>query len=270
VVVALFGAGASSAGEFAGGPDKVRLLVGGAWYLFDTEAALTVSGATVPNAGVTFEEFLGLPDSEWNLRIEGAWQFRPRHYFEFGWVDIDRSASVTAAADFDWGEYTFLTGAAIESRFRTDFPYGAYRYDFRQTEEVKVSGTFGVSALGVRAAIAGSGEVIGPGGTQSGTFEEEASLRVPVPLLGLHVETKLADRWALEVSARLFAVGLSNIEGSVGEISTRFRWNASRNVGMAVGVDRTSIDIRKYETKGYRLRFDYAVVGLGAYLTMSF
>lgn len=258
------------AGEFGQSPDRVTLLIGGGWYTLDTSAALTLSDATVPNAGVTFEDFLGLPQTEWTWRIEGAWQFRDRHYLEFGWVDIDRRASSSAKSDFQWGDYTFLTGASLESRFRTDFPYAAYRYDFRQTDQVKIAGTFGISPLGVTASIVGTGEVIGPGGSVSGTFEDGASTRLPVPLVGLRVEVLMADAWVLEFSARAFILSLSDLDGVVGEQAARFRWNASRRAGFAFGVDRTSIEIRRYETKDYRARFDYSVVGLSGFLTLSF
>ena len=270
LTVLFVGLASARAGSFGGSPDRVTLMIGGGWFTFDTEAALTLSDAAFPAAGVTFEDFLGLPDTEWNWRMEGAWQFKPRHYLEFGWVDIDRKASSAAAADFQWGEYTFLTGATLESRFRTDFPYAAYRYDFRQTDQVKVGGTFGISPLGVNASIVGTGEVIGPGGTLSGTFEDRASTRLPVPLLGLRVEVQMADAWILDLSTRLFALSLSDLKGSVGEQALRFRWNASRHAGFAFGIDRTSIDIRRYETKDYRARFNYSVVGLSGFLTLSY
>ena len=257
-------------GELGGSPDRVTLLIGGGWFTFNTEAALTLSGTPAPNAGVTFEDFLGLPDTEWTWRIEGAWRFRPRHDLEFGWINVDRKASSTSLADFEWGEYTFLAGVTLDSRFRTDFPYVAYRYDLRHTDEVRIAVTFGVSPMGITASIAGTGEVIGPGESLSGTFEDSASVRLPVPLIGLRVEAEMADSWILDLSTRAFLLSLSDLEGSVGEQALRLRWNASRHAGFAFGIDRTSIDIRKYQTETYRARFDYTVVGLSVFLTLAY
>ena len=69
--------------------------------------------------------------------------------------------------------------------FDTSFPYAAWRYDFLQLEQVRISGSAGINYLTIEAGLKAEGNVTDPNGVAvSGEVDESFDLAVPVPQVG--------------------------------------------------------------------------------------
>jgi hypothetical protein len=159
----------------------------------------------------------------------------------------------------------------VTAGFNTEFSYAAWRYDFLQLEQVRISGSAGIDYLGLSANVAANGGVLDPNGVPvTGAVDEEISLNFPVPQLGLQLDWALTKRLALKFYNRLIYVNFSGIDGSIGQTAVRFYWYFSRHAGVNLGIDKYSIDLKKYTSGDTSARFRYEVQGPSLYFNFAF
>ncbi len=251
-------------------PDTIRFGLGGFAVEAFTEAALSSSSAGV-GATVNFEDIFDLPENTQILSFDGTWHVAKRQYIDFGYVKINRTGSKSIDQDVDWGDFTFQTGAEVGAFFDTSFPYAAWRYDFLQLEQVHISGSAGIDYLTISAGLRAEGGVTDPNGVAiAGEVEEEVSLAFPVPQLGLQVDWALSRRLAIKFYTRWLGINTGDLNGSIAQRTIRLYWYFSRHVGIAVGLDDYSIDLKEYTSGNRTARFRYDVKGLSFYLTAAF
>jgi hypothetical protein len=256
--------------EFAGVPDRVQVLLGGTAADFVTEGGLSLVDAGTGIA-VNFEDMFDIPVNKSASRIDGFWRFGKRSYLDFGYVQYNRTGGRELVQEVDWGEYTFEAGAFVTADWDSRFPYAAYRYGFLDEDRVRISGSAGISYLGVDAALEAEAGVTGPQGPVSGAITEGVSIDFPVPLVGLRLDWALRDRLAVEMFMRFFKLNYESvIDGGMRESAARLKWHFSKPVGLAIGYDATSVRLKEYETGDYKAKFTYDITGLSAYLTLAF
>ena len=263
------GAVAPARAEFAGVPDKIQLWIGGQAASFTTEGGLSLADAGT-GVSINFEDIFDLPGSKQSLRGEGTWRITGRSLLDFGLVQFNRSHSVVSDRDVEWGEYTFQEGAYVTATFDSRFVYAAYRYDFLNLDQVRISGSAGLSYLTLTAGLEAAGSVIGPDGPVAGGVNKEADVKFPVPLVGLQVDWAVRDRLTVLMYVRLFNLDYGKINGGMRESALRMKWHFTRNVGVALGLDTTTVRLKEYETEKYKAKFNYQISGLSAYLTLAF
>ncbi len=251
-------------------PDKVRFSLGGMAADAFTEAALSSTSAGV-GATINFEDVFDLPTSKTVARATGYWHFSDRQYLDFGYVDIDRSGRNILDEDVEWGDYVFLANGQVDAGFRTQFPYAAWRWGFLQLDQVRISGSAGISYLGLSATLKATGNVTDPDGNPiSGTVEKEASIDFPVPLIGLQIDWAVHRKLMIEIYKRAIYIDAFDLRGGIDESAVRLHWYFSKHLGISGGLDRESIDIKEYRSGDATARFRYEVSGLALYLDFAF
>ena len=153
--------------------------------------------------------------------------------------------------------------------FDSRFAYAAYRYDFLSLEQVRISGTAGLSYLTLTAGLAAEGSVVGPGGPISEAVNKESDVSFPVPLVGLQVDWAVRDRLSVLMMVRLFNLDYGKINGGMRESALRMKWHFTKHFGVAGGFDSTTVRLKEYETGDYKAKFNYQVSGLSLYATMA-
>jgi hypothetical protein len=256
--------------DFAGVPDKFRIMLGGTSADFVTEGALSVEQA---GTGVTinFEELFDIPTDERSARLDGFWRFGERSYLDFGFVKFNREGSKNIEQDVTWGEFTIAEGSFVKATWDSNFPYAAYRYAFLPEEKVKISGSAGISFVGIGPKLEADGGVTGPDGPVVGHFSKEEDVAFPVPLIGLRLDWAIRDRVELMTFTRFFYLNYESIfKGGMRETALRLTWDFSKHVGVAAGYDSTSVRLKEYDTGDYKAKFTYDITGFSAYLTLAF
>jgi len=271
LVLLLAGAAPASFADMPGKvPDKVRFSLGGMSADAFTEAALSSTSAGV-GATINFEDVFDLPVNQTVGRATGYWHFSDRQYLDFGYVNIDRTGRTTLDEDVEWGDYVFLADAEVEAGFRTRFPYAAWRWGFLQLEQVRISGSAGISYLGLEASLKATGNVTDPDGNPiSGTVDEEASIDFPVPMLGLQLDWAVHPKLMIEMYKRAIYIDAFDLRGGINESAVRLHWYFSKHVGISGGLDRESIDIKEYVSGDATARFRYEVSGFALYADFAF
>jgi hypothetical protein len=250
-------------------PDKVRFSIGGMAADAFTEAALSSSTAGI-GATVNFEDIFDLPENKKVARAYGYWHFLERQYLDVGYVDIDRSGRKVIDEDVEWGDFQFGAGSDITAGFRTQFPYIAWRYGFLQLEQVRISGSAGISYLGLDASLEGTGNITGPGGPVTGFVKEAESINFPVPLFGLQIDWALNRKLMLEMYIRTLYIDAFDFRGGISENAIHLHWYMSNHFGISGGIDKESIDIKEYQSGDKSARFRYEISGLAAYIDFAF
>jgi len=251
-------------------PDKVRFEFGGMGANAYTDAAVGSKTAGI-GATVNFEDIFDLPENKSVARFDLSWHINKRQYLDFGYVKIDRSGSRVINEDVEWRDFVFTAGAKVTAGFNTEFPYAAWRYDFLQLEQVRISGSAGIDYLGLEASLAANGNVTDANGVPvTGEVDEKVSISFPVPQIGLQLDWALTKRLALKFYNRLLYANFAGIEGSIGQSAIRFYWYFSRHAGINVGIDKDTIDLKKYTSGDTVARFRYVVQGPSLYFNFAF
>lgn len=252
-------------------PDKWRFSIGGMAADISTQAALSSTTAGL-GATINFEDAFDLPVTKNVFRADAYWHINERQFLDFGYVDISRKGEKTLDQDINWGDYTFGTGADVTTEFKTTFPYVAWRYAFLHLEQVRISGSAGISYLGLYASVDGTGQIAQPPGTTptSRSASEEASINFPVPLVGLQLDWALNRVLMLTMYTRLIYIDAFDLRGGINETAIRLHWYFTKHFGMSAGIDRYNIDIKEYTDGDKQLKFNYDVSGGAVYLDFAF
>jgi hypothetical protein len=278
LVAAALSAGAASvsavrAEDFAGDvPDRVWIDVGGAFNDVSTDVA--IRGPNGVGATLNLEDIFDMPGHKTTARMMGTVRIsEKRRYMDFGYVSIDRWGSrvLDPNESITWGDYTIDGGAAVRARFSTQFAYAAYRYDFLHEDKIRISGNAGMTWMRFIVGVSAEGSVTDPTGTQVGEFSKEVSQGAPVPEIGLNLDWALTDRLVVRTYSRFFKISVSSFKGGLNENGIHLNWYIVKNFGLAVGYDRTDLDIKELKVgDGNIMKAGYVVNGIGLYANLAF
>jgi len=268
-LLALLPAAAARAAEFTTDvPDKVKIAFGGMGANAYTDAGL---GSTTAGIGATinFEDIFNLPEDKSVFRFELNWRMNKRQFLDFGYLKLDRSGSRILDQDVEWGDFTFNAGGKVTASFKSDFPYLAWRYAFLDLPQVRISGSAGIVYLTLEASLLADGSVTSP--PASGLVDEEISASVPVPQLGLQIDWNVTKRLAvLLYSRQIYVNNIAGATGGIGETAMRMTWWYAKHAGITGGLDKESIDLKRYEDGDTQAKFRYEVRGFSLYLNFAF
>jgi len=251
-------------------PDRWRLTLGGMAADTFTEGGL---GSTTAGIGATinFEDVFDLPEDKSIWRFEANWHINKRQYIDFGYFELNRSGSRILEQDVEWGDFVFLANGKVTADFKSSFPYAAWRYDFLQLPEVRISGSAGINYLTLETGLKASGSVEDLNGMPvSGAVDERVSISFPVPQIGLQLDWALTRRLAVKMYVRQIYIDFAGINGGIGETAFRLHWWCSKHFGISGGLDKESIDLKKYTSGDTTARFRYEVRGFSFYLNLAF
>ena len=270
LALAVFGTSPAKADFPSDVPDRFKIQAGGVNAQFDTQGSLALTDGPA-GVFINFEDVFDLPLAKSAWTLEGFWRFSEKGYLDFGYVDFSREAGHVLEQDVEWGDATFQANALVSAKFSTKFTYAAYRHDFLQLEQVHISGSAGFSYLRLGSGLAADGGVIDSNGNPiTGSFEQEANVAFPVPLVGLQLDWKLTRHTAVQLYTRILRIDFQNFRGGITQTAARYEWYANRHFAIGGGFSKYEINLRRYETGDFTARFSYLVTGLELYLKLAF
>jgi len=251
-------------------PDRWRISLGGIAADAYTDAGLGSTSAGI-GASINFEDIFNLPESKSTWRVEANWHINKRQYLDFGYFELNRSGSRILEQDVNWGDFIFLADGKVTADFKSNFPYAAWRYDFLQLPQVRISGSAGLNYLGLESGLKADGTATDLNGNViSGVVEERVSISAPVPQIGLQIDWALTKRLAVKMYVRQIYVNISDINGGIGETAVRLHWWCAKHFGISGGLDKESIDLKEYTSGDTQARFRYEVRGFSFYFNLAF
>jgi len=251
-------------------PDRWRIDLGGFRADAFTEASLASADKGV-GAVINFEDLFNMPSSRSVFSAAASWRMMNRQYLDFGYVALVRRGENVLQQDITWGDIVYTAGANVSTLFRTQFPYAAWRYDFLQVDKVRISGSAGISYMGIKMGVAATGTFNDTdGNAHTGDVNREGSINFPVPLVGLQLDWALTRTLALRMYTRFIYIDYSTFRGGINNRAIRLYWYMTKHFGLSGGLEQQSIDIKQYVSGDAKMRLRYEITGLATYLSFAF
>jgi hypothetical protein len=214
------------------------------------------------------EGLLGLPDSNVNPVLYGAWRINPKHSLGFHWFNINRVGS-DIAVDRDFGSVS-ITGV-ITASDKSSFYYLNYGYTLKETSNIFVKGLLGVYVLNLKLEFDAVGDIsINDVPVVDGQYNQGFSQVAPLPMIGLEFLSLAAEKWALGARVTAVAGRYQDVKAIVVEGSISARYQMTSHVGLIIGVNYFNGDIKIDEGGGSLTEIEYGYDGLYLGLDYNF
>jgi len=243
--------------------ERFVLGVGFVYAKFDTSAKFT-DKATDLSVYIDAEGSLSLPETDAVPAFYGGYRFSQRHSVVFSYYQIRREVTfVDRELEF---EGVHVAGSA-RLRDRTRFYNVSYGNTLFKDERSRVSLKFGIYGLDLKYTFDAEGQITIDDETELGALDEEASLVVPLPVVGFDFWFAFTPKWS--INPKISFVGGSYQDVTAGVFSTTLltRYQFSRRLGMLFGVSYFDANVT-IEDNDERTDLDYGYSGafLGLHL----
>jgi len=224
-------------------------------------------GAKGLNLEVNLEDALDMDSSVSVFRVDGLWRFSRnlRHRLDLGWFDISRDASTTLLKDIEIGDTIFPLGTEVTSSFDLQVFKVAYSYSFFQDDRMDMGVSFGIFVMPISFEIDASGAFEG---------HESESITAPLPVLGLRADFAITPKLFIKYNLDFFYLEIDQFEGAVTDNKLVLEYNAFKNIGFGIGLERFNIYIKAegedYPNIDFNGSFQFSYFGLMAYCKVYF
>lgn len=228
-----------------------------AYSNFDT--TLRVDSDALVGAVVDLEDTLGVDDSSSVARLDGHYSFSRRHRIDLSFYNIDRDGTRTVQDDLNFGEITIPAGSGVKTSFDTSILKLAYRYNFVADTRTVIGASFGFHTMGLDIAMQ----------TTAGTLSETFRQALPLPVLGLHGEYALSEKWRLLASVEILRINLDPFEGYLADNRLALEHDTWEHFGWGIGTNNFTIDAEAEGNGSLTADLEYAFSGIMLYLRGS-
>ena len=244
--------------------ERFSFNLGGFITAINSDVSLGVEGLGI---SVNVEEALDLDSSVSVFRVDGLWRFTRnlRHRLDLGWFDISRDSSTTLLKDIQIGDTLFPLGTEVTTSFDLQVFKGAYSYSFFQDDRMDMGVSFGLFVMPIDFKIDASGAFEG---------HESESITAPLPVLGLRADFAITPKLFLKYNVDFFYLEIDQFEGAVTDTKLALEYNAFKNLGFGIGLERFNIYIKAegedYPNIDFNGTFEFSYFGLMAYCKVYF
>ncbi len=234
--------------------DKFKFSIGAFITDYDSEFRLTSS---ILGRGTTlsFEDDLGLEESNEVIRLDGHYRFSPRHRLEFSYFDLSRDGKIVTTRPIIIEDTFFPRGSTLSTKFDYRVLKLAYAYSFWQTEKFDLSASGGLYTFDVDIQVnSADGKQEGDAGT------------APYPMFGLHLDYRLTKEVYFSTSFEYFVINDDDFEGELTDIRIGIEYRPFENIGFGLGYNATTVFA---EDTGSDDEFDYEYDGILVYISWN-
>jgi len=218
---------AQSSGAWNGLPDRFQVDTG--YFRLSAETQLRYNGS----GDVDFEKDLGVAQDANTFWVDGTWRVGRRHQLKLSYTGLNRDRDgVELQREFTWGGETYQAGLQASTSTGTDILGGYYRFALLRNERFEIGPTVGIGYLWLNATIKATGTVSGPGGLESRTLDESASIGSITGAVGGYAEAWPAKKLVVQGDYLYIKASLGDSEVSVTDWRVATDYYFSRNVGV--------------------------------------
>ena len=237
-----------------------RFQIDAGYFGIDAETTLRYNGPQGGAGEVNFEDDLGVNPDATTLWLDATMRLGRRHQFKVSWTRLDRERTdFELQRSFTWGGETYSAGLSATATTGTDILGGYYRFAVYRNDRFEIGPTVGLGYLWLDASIRASGTVSGPGGSQSRSLDESATLGSATGAIGAYTNAWLTKRLVLRADYLYIKVSPDGSDASVTDWRAGADYYFLRHVGVGVQYkyyaytyDRDAFDSRL----GGELRYD--------------
>jgi hypothetical protein len=227
--------------------DSFHLALG--TYIVNTDTEIQLDGDAATGTPINWENTFGGGDVT-RFRVDGQWRFADRHKARFMVFNTSRSQSRTLSEDIDFNGETYPVNARVSADFSFDIYELAYEYSFMKREDYEIAGSFGVHYTTLSAGLKAKAST--SNGTLTGDLNEEGSVDLPLPVIGLRGTWGLPHNFWIDAGAQFFALSIDEYDGNLQDYRLMLTWQPRKWLGLGLGynVFRVDVDVDKQNFKG--------------------
>jgi hypothetical protein len=249
--------------------DKFVFNLGG--FILTTDVKAHLDGASTTNPDIDFNDTFGKGGDATRIRADALWRITPRQHLRFMYFDNNVDRSRVIDQDLHWGDYTFHAGANVNAQTKFNIAELAYEYAFWKEPTYEINGSLGVHYMRLSQQLSGTATFTDANGvvTSAAFTSKDASVPVPLPVIGVRAAWAFAPQWVLEGQGQLFKAKINGYDGRVSDLRATVTWMFDKNFGAGIGYNRfwTAVDATKNNFSG-EVRLGYA--GVQIFLTGAF
>jgi len=209
-------------------------------FQFTVSGTLVIFGSTIRvdsesgDMGTEIDPSTDLGLSRTKLQPRAAIRWRPgrRHEIEVGYQFASRTGEKILLRSIDFEDTTFVAGARVRSKFKSDNTFLTYRFAFMARERTQIGFGLGLGAIFFDARIEALAAIAGGGSTQAIEFEASESLVGPTASVGFYGRFRLGERWYLEPDLRGIKISIDRFGASIVEAGLSARYFLTAGVGL--------------------------------------
>lgn len=226
-------AGEDSKGEYLG--SRFEFSVGAFRPDLKTQIRLdALSGAI--GTEVSFEETLGLAESE-SLPIVGAfYRFNRRHRIELTFFDLSRSSDASTTVEIRFGDVVFPIDTNVRTFFDTRVIALGYGFSVIHDNKKEFGLSFGLNVQDIRAGIS----------SNEGVEAEEGDVTAPLPTFGVFGGYRILPKLVFDGNVGVFGLEVEGVKGSIVNARASIFHQTFKHVGFGFGWNFFDVDV---ETK---------------------
>jgi hypothetical protein len=233
----------------------------GAAVLRNFDTTVRVFG---PNGGgggfLDLEDLLNVDDTATILRFDSTYSFNRKHSLMFTYYDLNRSGTTGINEDIDVGTIT-IPASDITTTFDTRIVKLAYRFNFVRDTRTVIGASFGLNYMGLDFGINSS---------LGGGFEESFRANLPLPLVGLHSQYALGEKWEMYSSIEFLQVDLGILTGYMRDVRLGINHSPFEHLGWGFGYNGFAVDARFDASDNLDAEVEYQFQGFLLYLRTFF
>jgi len=208
---------------------------------------------------LSFEGDLGGQKRKTLPTFDAAWRFNPRHAIEGSVVSLKRDGEATLGGTINWGEITFPVNTRVNSEFNSDIVRLAYRYSPWHDNNMEVGFLLGLHYTKLETSISSA----------TGTLSQEASVKYPLPTLGMRGSMRVADNWRLAGFAQVLKLKIGDYDGELLNLGGGVEWAFTNEMIAGLGYDYYKYNLTSSKERA-RGEFDYRFDGPKLYFSWNF
>lgn len=245
VLVLTAAAPAEAQREFEPLFDKFNFKLEGSWVALKTEIRLDSDIFEGPGTTLSFENDLGLPDSEAVPTLAFEWQIARKHRLALRWQELSRDSSAQALTEIQWGNEIIPVDANITLAFENS----QYFIDYTYYPWVKDRWAFGFGLglrwMDIQATLAYSDA------TNDIEGQSDVKGSAPLPYLYFEYRRLLSDKWRFITGLGWLYIKIEDLEGGqwIGRASIEYLAGKRWSFGAAFNLSNIDIDWNAISTE---------------------
>jgi hypothetical protein len=223
----------SSPGTWNGLSDRFQIDTG--YFRLTSDTLLRYNGPRGGSGEISLENDLGVDDQVDTFWVDATWRVGRRHQLKLAFTRFNRDRSdYTLQRDFTWGGETYSAGLTASTSNRNGIVGGYYRFAAFRNDRFEIGPTIGIGYLKLEARIEAAGTVAGPGGSESRTLDEGASVGSITGAVGGYAEAWPARRLVLRGDFLYIKVKPGGSEAAVTDWRLAADYYFFKNAGLGV------------------------------------
>ena len=196
-------------------------------YLVNVDTTIRLDGTTrrIPASQSIGTRTFGDATST-RFRVDAMWRFAERHKLRALWFSTSRSNSRTIDEEINWGGETFPVDARVKGDINWEIYQLAYEYSFLRRDSYELSASIGAYYATFDSSL--SATITNPGGTTQRNAKGDASVDLPLPVLGLRGFWALPYDLSLDLSGQWFSASIGEYSGNLQDYRATLTWQPKR------------------------------------------